>query len=123
VRFLVDGVPLVDSQLTTIYEDMAITWPGYGTAYGAVGGAAPANGTEFTAQIGGVIAFSRKNGLSQESLGLFDTAEMYLSTNPGTQLEFACAPWGGITSTPGTLNAICGQVVPSGTLIQGLPEV
>jgi hypothetical protein len=125
VRFLVDGVPLVDSQLTTIYEDMSITWPGYGTGVNVVGGAAPSTGATpaVIPQIGGVIAFSRKNGLSQENLGLFDTAEMYLSTNPGTQLEFACAPWGGLTNSPGVLNAICGQVVPSGTLIQGLPEV
>jgi hypothetical protein len=70
-----------------------------------------------------VLAFSRKNGLSQESMGLFDTGETYLSTNPGTQLEFACAPWGGVGSAPATLNALCGQVVPSGALIQGLPEV
>ena len=124
IRMLVDGVPLVDSLLTTIYEDMAITWPGYGTQIAALGGTAPTTGTAAPiAQIGGVVAFSRKNGLSQENLGLFDTGEAYLSTNPGTQLEFACAPWGGITSGPGTLNALCGQVVPSGALIQGLPEV
>jgi hypothetical protein len=74
-------------------------------------------------QPSGVLAISRKNGLSQRGMGLFDTGETYLSTNPGTQIEFACAPWGGIGSAPMTLNAICGQVVPSGALIQGLPEV
>ena len=123
VRMLVDGVPLIDSALTTIYEDMSITWEGYGTYSGALGGTAPTAGTVQNAQIGGVLAFSRKNGLSQASMGLFDTGETYLSTNPGTQLEFACAPWGGVGSAPATLNALCGQVVPSGALIQGLPEV
>ena len=102
---------------------MSITWPGYFTATGSLGGTAPAVGTLEIAPYGGIIAFSRKNGLSQESLGLFDTGETYLSTNPGTQLEFACAPWGGVTSGPAVLNALCGQVVPSGALIQGLPEV
>jgi hypothetical protein len=123
VRVLVDGVPLIDSLPSTLLEDMAISWPGYNTQYGAVGGAAPSAGTAFTVPLGGVIALSRKNGLSQESLGLFDTGEAYLSTNPGTQVEFACAPWGGIMTGPATLNIIAGQVVPSGALIQGLPEV
>ena len=124
IRFLVDGVPIVDSLLTTIYEDMSITWLGYGMQNNALGGTAPTTGTAGgIVQIGGVIAFSYKNGLGQENMGLFDTGEAYLSTNPGTQLEFACAPWGGVTSGPMTLNALCGQVVPSGALIQGLPEV
>jgi len=123
IRFLVDGVPLVDSLLTTIYEDMSISWPSYGTFSAALGGTSPAAGTAGINQLGGIIAFSRKNGLSQNVMGLFDTGEVYLSTNPGTQLEFACAPWGGVNSGPATLNALCGQVVPSGALIQGLPEV
>ena len=123
IRMLVDGVPLVDSLLTTILEDMSIAWPGYGTATGATGGTTQSAGTVEVAQVGGVLAFTRKNGLSQRVQGLFDTGETYLSTNPGTQLEFACAPWGGVTSGPATLNLLCGQVVPSGALIQGLPEV
>jgi len=124
IRFLVDGVPLVDSLLTTIYEDMSITWPGYGMQNNALGGTAPTTGSAGgIVQVGGVIAFSYKNGLSQQQFGLLDTGEAYLSTNPGTQLEFACAPWGGVASGPMTLNALCGQVVPSGALIQGLPEV
>lgn len=123
VRLLVDGVPLTDSLLTTINEDMAITYGSVGTTYGANGGAAPTAGTLLNSSVGGVLAFSRKNGLSQQQMGLFDTGETYLSTNPGTQLEFACAPWQGVASSPATLNLLCGQVVPSGSLIQGLPEV
>ena len=123
VRMLVDGVPLLDSLLTTIYEDMSIAWPGIGTNTGSLGGTAPAAGTVEIAQPAGITAYTRKNSLSQRGQGLFDTGETYLSTNPGTQLEFACAPWGGVTSGPATLNALCGQVVPSGALIQGLPEV
>lgn len=118
-RMLVDGVPLIDSELTTILEDMSI-------AFGVGSGTAASNIALPTASNpvpGGVLAFSRKTSMSQQSLGLFDTGEQYLSTNPGTQIEFACAPWAGIGSAPATLNALCGQVVPSGALIQGLPEV
>jgi len=71
----------------------------------------------------GVLAISRKTALSQRGQGLFETGEVFLSTNPGTQLEIAGAPWGTISNTPGTLNIVAGQVVPSGVLIQGLPEV
>jgi hypothetical protein len=72
---------------------------------------------------GGTIGINRKNSLSQRDLGLLDTGEIFLNTNPGTQLEIAGFPWGTQSSGPSTLNAIVGQVVPSGTLIQGLPEV
>jgi hypothetical protein len=119
LRMIVDGVPLIDSLYTTLQDDMAINF-GVGAAYGASSTAA---GTVLVTAPPGVLAISRKNGLSQQSLGLFDTGETYLSTNPGTQLEMAAAPWGGIGSAPMTLNALCGQVVPAGSLIQGLPEV
>ena len=119
LRFLVDGVPLVDSDISTIYDDIAIA-TGVGAAFGATSVAA---GTAMNARPVGVIALTRKNSLSQKSQGLFDTGEAYLSTNPGTQIEFAGAPWGAIGNSPATLNALCGQVVPSGALIQGLPEV
>jgi hypothetical protein len=119
LRMIVDGVPLIDSLYTTLQDDMAINF-GVGAAYGASSTAA---GTVLVTAPPGVLAVARKNGLSQQSLGLFDTGETYLSTNPGTQLEMAAAPWGGIGSAPMTLNALCGQVVPAGSLIQGLPEV
>jgi hypothetical protein len=119
VRFIVDGVPLIDSLYTTLQDDMAIQGD-VGSAYGATSTAA---GTLLTTQPSGVLAISRKQGLSQKQMGLFDTGETFLSTNPGTQVEFACAPWGGIGSAPMTLNALCGQVVPSGAMVQGLPEV
>ena len=119
LRFIVDGVPQMDSLYTDFQNDMAINFE-VGTAFGAT---ATAAGTVMNPAPSGVLAISRKNGLSQANLGLFDTGETYLSTNPGTQIEFAAAPWGGITTGPMTLNALCGQVVPSGALIQGLPEV
>ncbi|MDA8323845.1 MAG: hypothetical protein M0030_29105, partial [Actinomycetota bacterium] len=119
LRWLVDGVPLIDSEITSLYEDMAIGF-GVGALYGATNTTA---GTAMNARPTGTIAINRKNGLSQQSMGLFDTGETYLSTNPGTQVEFSGNPWGSITNSPATLNALCGQVVPSGALIQGLPEV
>jgi hypothetical protein len=71
----------------------------------------------------GVLAFSRKTSLAQRDFGLLDTGEIFLSTNPGTQIEMAGYPWGSGGTAPYTLNAVIGQVVPSGALIQGLPEV
>ena len=38
-------------------------------------------------------------------------------------MEFNGVPWGTISNTPGNLNAVIGQIVPSGRLLQGLPEV
>jgi len=105
-RFIVDGVPLIDTDITTWYGATAVAGP-----------------TAMNARPVGVMALSRKTSLSQQGMGLFDTGESYLSTNPGTQVEFAGAPWGAIGNAPAVLNALCGQVVPSGALIQGLPEV
>jgi hypothetical protein len=105
-RFImyVDGVPLLDSTVNEIYDDMWIQ-------FGAV------------ARPTGVMAFSRKTSLNQQSLGLLDTGEVYLSTNPGTLLEISQSPWASITNSPGTMSACVGQVVPTGAIIQGLPEL
>lgn len=103
-RLLVDGVPLIDSSLSEVYDDMYINYQGV---------------TRPT----GVIGISRKTSLSQESMGLFDTGETFLSTNPGTLIEVQGAPWGSGGTAPYTLSCLVGQVVPAGTLIQGLPEV
>lgn len=104
LQIYVDGVPLIDSTMPEIYDDM---WIQYG------GVARPA----------GVVAFSRKNSLNQQSLGLLDTGEAYLSTNPGTLIEANFAPAGAGTNSPATVSALVGQIVPTGALIQGLPEV
>jgi hypothetical protein len=118
-RFYLDGVPLIDSDLNTIQDDMAIQMSvGGGTAGTQIAAATPQ-----TPRPTGVIALSRKTGLGQKSFGLFDTGEEFLSTNPGTQIEVSGMPWGTIGAGPATLNAIVGQVVPSGAMIQGLPEV
>ena len=103
-QLYVDGVPLIDSTVNEIYDDMWIS-------FGAV------------ARPTGVMAFSRKTSLNQQSLGLLDTGEVYLSTNPGTLLEINQSPWASITNSPGTMTATVGQIVPTGAIIQGLPEV
>jgi hypothetical protein len=104
LRLLVDGVPLIDSDINTIFDDMQISF-------------------QNTSRPVGVVAISRKTSLSQEDMGLFDTGETFLSTNPGTLIEVQGAPWGAIANAPATLNILVGQVVPSGPLIQGLPEM
>ena len=100
-RIIVDGVPLIDSDIRTIYDDMYIAFQG-------------------TSRPTGVIAFSRRTSLAQEDFGLFDTGESYLSTNPGTLLEVQGAPWGTCANPPMTLSVLAAQVVPSQSLIQGL---
>ena len=125
-RFLVDGVPLIDSDIQTIFDDMAIS-QSIGSAAGTIpAGLKSAAGTAGTVQVSkpnGVIALTRKTALSQRMQGLFETGETFLSTNPGTQIEVAGFPWGTIANAPAVMNALVGQVVPSGQLIQGLPEV
>jgi len=118
-RILVDGVPLIDSDINTIYEDMAIAFQ-VGAATGFTQTAA---GTVQTPRPTGTLALSRKTSLAQRDFGLLDTGETFLSTNPGTQIEIGGFPWGTVTAAPATLNALVGQVVPSGALVRGLPEV
>src|ERR1700733_563910 len=117
-KLLVDGVPLLDSLFTTIQEDMAVA-----TGIGAtVNGTQTAAGSAAVSRDTGIMYISRKTSLSQRELGLLDTGEIFLSTNPGTQIEVAGYPWGTISNSPATLNAVVGQVVPSGALVRGLPE-
>lgn len=104
LRIYVDGVPLIDSDINEIFDDMQITF-------------------QNTSRPTGVIAISRKTSLGQEDFGLFDTGETFLSTNPGTLIEVQGAPWGAITNSPATINVMVGQVVPSGSIVQGLPEL
>lgn len=118
-RIYLDGVPLIDTDLDTLIDDMAIQFQIGGCS---VAGTQIAAGTPQTPRPTGVLAVSRKTGLAQRHFGLFDTGEEFLSTNPGTQIEISGMPWGTIAAGPATLNAIVGQVVPSGALIQGLPE-
>jgi hypothetical protein len=118
-RVYLDGVPLIDSDLDTILEDMAIAFQ----VGGGVAGGQTTAATPQTPRPTGILAFSRKTALAQRNFGLFETGEELLSTNPGTSLEISGMPWGTISNSPATLNVMVGQVVPSGALVQGLPEV
>jgi hypothetical protein len=115
-----DGVPLTDTDMDTFYDDMAIQTQ-VGAGYGGTQTGAPTlTGMPLPA---GVVFIDRKICLAQRDFGLLDTGETFLSTNPGTQLEIAGSPWGTISNSPATLNAVIGQVVPTGPLVQGLPEI
>ena len=123
-KILVDGVPLIDTLFTTWQEDLAIsTGIGAGAAYISSTTSATQSGTIPVPRPTGTIGINRKTSLSQRDLGLLDTGEIFLNTNPGTQLEIGGFPWGTVSNAPATLNATVGQVVPSGALIQGLPEI
>lgn len=104
LQFIIDGIPVIDATMTEWFDNQWIE-------FGAV--ARPA----------GVLAFSRKTSLSQQSLGLLDSGETTLSTNPGTQLQLYGSPWGNGTNSPATFTALLGQIVPTGAIIQGLPEL
>lgn len=108
-RIYVDGVPLIDTRFDTFQDDMQIQYAGVPNATWA--------------RDTGVIAVSRRTSLAQINLGLLDTGEVFLSTNPGTLIQIECSPWGTISNAPATLAAIIGQVVPAGSLLQGLPEL
>ena len=124
-KILVDGVPLIDTLFSTWQEDIAISMGiGAGTAFVNNNTSGTQSGVIPVPRPAGTIAINRKTSLSQRDFGLLDTGEIFLNTNPGTQLEIGGFPWGaGDGSNPHTLNATVGQVVPSGTLVQGLPEV
>lgn len=104
LRIIVDGIPEVDSDINTFLDDMQIWY-------------------ENTSRPVGVLAWSRKTSLSQQDEGMLDTGEQFISTNPGTQIEIQGAPWGTIANAPATLSVLVGQIVPSGPLVQGLPEL
>lgn len=70
----------------------------------------------------GVMAYNFKRSLSQLNLGLLDTLEQAVQTNPGTLIEVEMTPWGTFSSGPAQLQAIVTQLVPAGAPAQGLPE-
>jgi hypothetical protein len=108
-RIYVDGVPLIDTRFDTFVDDMQMQYAGAAAA-------------QWTRDVG-VISVSRRTSLNQVNLGLLDTGETFLSTNPGTLVQIECSPWGTVANPPATLAAIIGQVVPAGSLLQGLPEL
>lgn len=103
IQIGIDGVIYVDSRTEQIFDEMFQQFWGLSRETG-------------------VLVITRKNCLSQANLGLFDTGEQYISSNPGTQLTIG-GTWGTITNSPAQLQVIMGQVVPAGNLVQGLPEV
>ena len=105
VRVYIDGVPRFDETFLQLQDRM----------YGM---------TDGTPRDTGVAAYSIfKASLSQLTLGLLDTLEQALQTNPGTLLEVEMTPWGSGGTSPYQLQAIITQLVPSGPIAQGLPEV
>lgn len=103
LQLIIDGTVYWDTRFDEMQDDI----------YNAFGGI-----TRDT----GILVFSRKASYSQLVLGLFDTLEQTLSTSPGTSVQIQGAAWGSAGTPPYTLYAVVGQIVPSQTLIQGLPE-
>lgn len=103
IRLYIDGVAYKDETPLEIIDRMATQF-------------------QTATRPGGVFAYTFKTSMAQMSLGLLDDLESLLLTNPGTLLEVEGNPWGTMSSSPGTLYAIIGQLVPTGPLVQGLPE-
>ena len=121
-RIYVDGVPLWDIRDDEWKDDMVNTFnmPNVGNGGSVTAGlSTQQNATVET----GVRVLSRKLSMCNNQFGLLETGESFLSTSPGTLIEWEGAPWGNITNTPATLNILVGLVVPTGTLVTGLPEV
>lgn len=104
IRLYIDGVGYRDETPKEIQDRMA-------------------NEFQTTTRDAGVFGYTFKTSMSQVSLGLLDTLETVLLTNPGTLLEIEGNSWGSMSSAPGALYALIGQLVPTGPISQGLPEV
>lgn len=108
-RIKIDGVPVYDSLWTQHLDRMQIQHAGV----------ANASWTRDT----GVWSWTRKTSMSHEILGLLDTGETFLSTNPGTLVEIEAPNWGTVSNAPANLTVLACQVVPAGSLVTGLPEL
>jgi hypothetical protein len=102
VRLYVDGVPRFDDTFGELqdrmYEEFQTTRPA------------------------GVIAYNFKDSLARLNLGLLDTLETAMQTNPGTLVELEMTPWGTAGTPPYILSNLQIQVVPAGIIAQGLVE-
>lgn len=100
----IDGVAIDDSPMWKLLDDDYIAFGGLTLPTG-------------------VYVYTRKTSLNQASLGLLDSSEATISSNPGTLIEVQGQPWGSGGTAPYTLNVIVGQIVPRGRLPQGFPSV
>ena len=107
--FWVDGIPMINIAYDDLLDDMQDQFQ-------------LASGSGLGRETG-VVVLTRKTSLGQVIFGLLDTLETTLSTNPGTSLQVEGSPWGTIANAPATLSVIAGQIIPSGRLLQGLPEI
>lgn len=104
IRLYIDGVPRFDETFIQAVDRMYAQ-------------------TEGTPRDTGVMFYGFKTSLGQTNFGLLDTLEQALQTNPGTLIEIEMTPWGTVASAPMTMYAIITQLVPSGPIAQGLPEL
>jgi hypothetical protein len=116
LKLYIDGVPYADESYLEVIDRMSgqflFSAPGITYTGGQLGNLRP----------NGVYAYTFKDSMSQASLGLADTLESVLLTNPGTLLEVEGVAWGAGTNSPATLTAVVGQLVPTGPIQQGLIE-
>lgn len=70
----------------------------------------------------GVLVYSWRDSLSQLNLGLLDSLETAVPITPGSLIELACFPFATFSTSPATVYAVYGQLVPRGAVQTGLPQ-
>jgi hypothetical protein len=122
-RIYIDGVPLWDIRDDEWQDDIFNSFQ-LGNFNGLASGVASTNAYQQAGTLEpGVRVLSRKLSLCNVNLGLLDTGETFLSTNPGTLIEVEGSPWGTLSNPPSTMQVLAGLVVPVGSLVTGLPEI
>ena len=114
LQLTVDGYVVFNATIDQLIADMynAYQFPSTADPYYN-------SGTESVgARPKGVLTIPFKNDLSQVITGLLDTGRTYKSTTPGTNIQLGGTGWQGSA----TYTCIPGLVIPSGTLVTGLPE-
>jgi len=116
-QFIVDNVTYINEAIDQVIEDMYVNLqffsnadPYYATGQAETIGARPK----------GVLIFSFRAGLSQLDTGILQSGENYISTTPGTNIQFNGTGWRNQfsdASAPYTIYVVLGLVVPAGTLV------
>lgn len=117
MQLVVDNVTYINEAIDQVIEDMynklqffSNADPYYAAAQAEAIGARPK----------GVLIFSFRDGLSQIDTGILQSGENYISTTPGTNIQFNGTGWRNLfadANVPYTMYVVLGLVVPAGTLV------
>jgi hypothetical protein len=117
VQLVVDNVTYINEAIDQLIADMYVNLQFFSNAdpYYAAGQA-----ETIGARPKGILIFSFRAGLSQIDTGILQSGENYISTTPGTNIQFNGTGWRNQfadSNTPYTMYVVLGLVVPAGTLV------